>query len=100
MPEVEGRQTGGRVLIDAGMFIGALLKGDPRHSEARTLVERARRGELAACTTAGILSEVYGALTWEKAEPRHDPTEAARVVRLLIESSSAIVVLTEDFAVL
>ena len=30
-----------RVLFDAGMFIGALLKNDPRHAEARPLVEAA-----------------------------------------------------------
>ena len=34
------------VLFDAGIFIGALLKGDARHTEARPLVEAARRGEL------------------------------------------------------
>ena len=61
MPEVES----GRVLMDAGMFIGALLTGDSRHAEARPLVEQARRGAVQAYTTAGILSEVYGALTWE-----------------------------------
>jgi predicted nucleic acid-binding protein len=84
------------VLIDAGVFIGALLKGDGRHGEARPLVERARRGEFLSCTTASILSEVYGALTWEKAEPRHDPSEAARAVRSLVEPPSAIAVLSED----
>lgn len=80
-------------LYDAGVFIGALLKGDPRHAEARPLVEAARRGEMAACTTSGILSEVYGALTWEKAQPSHHPSEAARAVSLLIEAPSAIRVL-------
>jgi predicted nucleic acid-binding protein len=99
MPEAESGQTTGRVLIDAGVFIGALLKGDPRHAEARPLVEQARRGEFASCTTASILSEVYGALTWEKAEPRHDPTEAARAVRLLVEPPSAIAVLSEGLSV-
>src|SRR5712691_1355101 len=99
MPEAESEQTPGRVLIDAGVLIGALLKGDPRHGEARLLVEQARRGEFASCTTAGILSEVYGVLTWEKAEPRHDPVETARVVRLLVEPPSAIVVLTESLNV-
>lgn len=99
MPEAESRPTPERVLIDAGVFIGALLKGDLRHAEARPLVEQARRGELAACTTAAILSEVYGALTWEKAEPRHDSAEAAQAVRLLVEPPSAIVVLSEDLDV-
>jgi predicted nucleic acid-binding protein len=87
------------VLIDAGVFIGALLKGDPRHAEARLIVEQARRGEFALCTTASILSEVYGALTWEKAEPRHDPAEAAQAVRLLVEPPSAIVVINESLSV-
>ncbi len=99
MPEAESLQLLRRVLIDAGVFIGALLKGDPRHTEARPLVEAARRGEFASCTTAGILSEVYGALTWEKAEPRHDPVEAARAVRLLVDPPSAIVVLSENLEV-
>lgn len=90
------------VLFDAGILIGALLSGDPRHPEARLLVEAARRGEIRSCTTPGILSEVYGALTWEKARPRHDPREAADATRLLIEPPSAIQVLDEghDVAVL
>jgi len=94
MPETESEHTSGGVLIDAGVFIGALLKGDPRHGEARPLVEQARQGEFASCTTVSILSEVYGALTWEKAEPRHAPAEAARAVQLLIEPPSAIKILT------
>ena len=84
------------VLLDAGVFIDALLRGDPRHHEARLLVERARRGELVACTTAGILSEVYGALTWEMAQPRHPPAQAANAVRLLVEPPSALDVLVEN----
>jgi len=80
-------------LLDAGVFIGALLAGDPRHAEARPLVEAARRGEIRACTTPGILSEVYGALTWEKAQPCHAPRKAAEAVRLLIELPSAIQVI-------
>lgn len=47
-------------LFDAGIFIGALLKDDPRPTEARPLVEAARRGAMQVCTTPGILSEVYG----------------------------------------
>jgi len=47
------------ILFDAGLFIGALLRGDPRPAKAYPLVKAARRGELAACTTVGILSEVY-----------------------------------------
>lgn len=91
-----------RILFDAGMFIGALLKGDPRHSEARPLVEAARRGDLPACTTTGILSEVYAALTWVQAQPQHAPAEAAHAVRLLIESPSQIELLPDglDAAIL
>lgn len=81
------------VLLDAGMFIGALLVGDPRHAEARGLVEAARRGETSGCTTAGILSEVYAALTWLHAEPPHTPHAAADAVSALIEPPSMIRVL-------
>lgn len=35
--------------FDAGLFIGALLSGDPRHAEAYPLVEAARRGTLCFC---------------------------------------------------
>jgi len=86
-------EPGDPVLFDAGVFIGALLRGDPRHNEARPIAEAARRGEIQACTTPSILSEVYGALTWEKAQPCHSPEEAATAVRLLVEAPSAIQVL-------
>jgi predicted nucleic acid-binding protein len=84
-------------LFDAGVFIGALLSGDPRHTEARSLVEAGRRGEIQVCTTPSILSEVYGALTWEKAQPCHAPQEAAEAVQLLVEAPSAIKVLDEGY---
>ena len=85
MPRIDDKEVPHRALLDAGVFIGALLKGDPRHQEARLLVERARREELLACTTPGILSEVYGALTWQRAQPRHHPTQAAHAVGLLVK---------------
>ena len=84
-----------RVLFDSGLFIGALLRGDSRHAEARSLVEAARSGSFAVCVTTSILSEVYAALTWIKAQPPHSPSEAATAVRLLIEPPSAIGVLSD-----
>jgi len=96
MPEPEEGRLTTRALLDAGVFIGALLKGDPRHQESRALVDHARRGDVLACTTPGTLSEVCAALTWEQAQPRHDPAEAARAVQLLVVPPSAIVVLSED----
>lgn len=90
---------GERVLLDAGVLIGALLTGDPRHAEARSLVEAARRGEMEACTTVGILSEVYAALTWAQAQPPHTPAEAAQAVTLLVEPPSAIRVLEDGLQV-
>jgi predicted nucleic acid-binding protein len=82
-------------LLDAGVLIAALLQGDARHAESRSVVEAARRGELAACVTTSILSEVYAALTWIGAQPPHSPAEAARAVCLLIEPPSALVVLSD-----
>ncbi|MGB9724527.1 MAG: type II toxin-antitoxin system VapC family toxin [Chloroflexia bacterium] len=87
-------------LLDAGIFIGALLRGDPRHLEARALVESARYGDLPACTTIGILCEVYGALTWEGACPPHDPAVAAEAVRVPVEPPSAIHILKEGSEVI
>ena len=81
------------ILFDAGIFIGGLLQGDPRHVEARRLVEAARQGDLPVCTTVGILSEVYAALTWAEAKPPHSPEEASEAVRLLVAEPSAIRVL-------
>lgn len=81
------------VFLDAGLFIGALLAGDPRHAEARGIVEAARRGELAACTSVGVLAEVYGALTWVGALPPHQPDEAAAAVRALTAAPSRLRVL-------
>ena len=87
------------VFFDAGIFVGALLQGDARYAEARPLVEAARCGELQACTTAGVLSEVYAALTWEQANPPHSPEEAEQAVALLVEPPSAIRVLGDGLGV-
>ena len=76
------------ILLVAGLFIGALLKKDPRHKEARSIVEKARQGKFLASTTTSILSEVYAALTWVNAKPPHSPTEAANAVRLLVDPPS------------
>lgn len=35
---------GNDILLDAGLFIGALLKNDPRHALARRVVNNARLG--------------------------------------------------------
>lgn len=87
------------IFLDAGIFIGALLKGDERHNEARQIVDSARKGELLTCTTVGVLSEVYAALTWIHAEPPHKPCDAANAVRLCVEEPSAIQVLNEHIDV-
>jgi predicted nucleic acid-binding protein len=87
------------ILFDAGLFIGALLRGDSRHQEARALVEAGRRGEISVCTTVGILSEVYAALTWIGAKPPHSPQEAAKSVQALVALPSKIHVLNTSLAV-
>lgn len=79
-------------------MIGGLLSGDSRHAEAYPLVEAARTGQIRACTTTGILSEVYAALTWQQALPRHSPEQAAQSIRELIEPPSAIRVLPDGYA--
>ena len=81
------------VFLDAGIFIGALLSGDSRHAEARPIVEAARRGEILACTSVGVLAEVYAALTWVGAQPPQMPQVASNAVSLLVVNPSAIRVL-------
>ncbi len=88
-----------RQFLDAGIFIGAILLGDPRHSEAYPLVEAARRGDFRSCTSVGVLSEVYGALTWTGSVTPHTPADAARSVRELVEPPSAIEVLQDGVEV-
>ncbi len=85
------------VFLDAGIFIGALLNQDPRHSEARPIVEAARCGNLLACTSVGVLSEVYAALTWSGSQPPQAPKNAGQAVRLLVDKPSQIVVLETNF---
>ena len=68
MAEAETAQA--FVLIDAGVFIGALLNGYLRHVEARSLVEQARQGTLSACTTTSILRRgVWGLDVGESRAP-------------------------------
>lgn len=86
-------------LLDAGPIIGALFITDPRHAEAFPLVEAARVGQIHACTTTGILSEVYAALTWHQAQPTRTPQQAAMIVAALVKPPSAIRILPDNAAV-
>lgn len=81
------------VFLDAGIFIGALLSQDPRHEEARPIVEAARCGILLACTSVGVLSKVYAPLTWIGSQPPQSPKITSEAVRLLVDKPSQIVVL-------
>lgn len=90
--------TADAVFVDAGLFIGALLGDDPRHVEARPLVESVRRSEVSWCTSAGVLAEVYAALTWVGAQPAQPPDTAAEAVRLLVMEPSSIRVLDTGLA--
>lgn len=85
--------------MDAGVFIGAILTGDPRSTEAYPLVEEARHGNIRACTSVSVLSEVYAALTWTGNPVPHTPAEAAHSVRELVEPPSAIEVLPDGLEV-
>jgi predicted nucleic acid-binding protein len=87
--------AGDPFFFDAGMFIGALLRDDPRHAEARPIVKAAYYGELPACTSTGILSEVYVHLTNERAVPRHSSEEAADAITKLVAPPSMITVVPE-----
>ena len=48
-----------------------------------------------ACTTTGILSEVYAAMAWQPQLPSHDPEQAAEVMRLLVAPPSMIRILSD-----
>ncbi len=84
-----------RVFFDAGMFVGALNRLDPRFAEAQPLVAAAMQGNILAGTSVGVLSEVYAALTWVGAKPPLSPQDAAEGVRRLVETPSAISVISD-----
>ncbi len=73
-----------KIFLDAGLIIGALVIEDLRHSESYSIIESARRGDICACTSVGILSEVYAALTWSKAETPYSPAAASASIKSLI----------------
>ena len=72
---------------------------DTRHSEALPLVEDARLGRIAASTTTGILSEVYGQLTWSKAVQPLTPQQAAFAIQALVKPPLMIQILPDSLAV-
>lgn len=88
-----------RVFLDAGVMVGAILIGDPRGAEAYPIIEAARRGDFRACTSVGVLSEVYASLTWSGNALPHTPREAAKSVQELIELPSQIEVLPDGLGV-
>ena len=90
--------TSGPIFFDTSLPITALCERDARYAEAAPLVEAAREGSLDACIDASVLSEVYGALTWERTLDRVRPAEALRSIRLPLEPPAAIRILDSGFA--
>ena len=88
-------QSAGRSFLDAGVIIGALSRADARFAESFPIIEAAQRGDFDACTSVGVLSEVYAALTWTGARPPLSPAAAAQAVIRVVEPPSAIVVLPD-----
>lgn len=74
------------------------MSADLRHDEALHIVEAARRGEVEACTSVGVLSEVYAALTWVGARPPQTPEVACSSVGLLVQPPSKIRILETNLA--
>jgi len=93
------RDASDRAFLDAGILIGALLEDDPRPAEAYALVSDARAGIVRACTSVGVLSEVYAALTWVSGSRPQRPTDAARVVAKVVAPPSAIGVIGDSLDV-
>lgn len=85
--------------LDAGLFIGALRRSDLRFPEAFPIVEAAQRGDFPTCTSVGVLSEVYAALTWVGAQPPLSSADAAQAVIRLVEPPSAIAILSDGLEV-
>lgn len=85
-----------KIFLDAGLIIGALVVEDPRHSESYPIIESARRGDIFACTSVGILSEVYAALTWSKAETPYSPAAASASIESLVAEPSKIEIINAD----
>ena len=87
--------TNTEIFLDAGLFIGAIMKADPRELEAYPIIEAARNGDIRTCTTVGVLSEVYAGLTWVNAPFPLTPEEARAAIYELIEAPSPIRVLSD-----
>jgi len=85
------------VFLDAGILIGAVTRNDPRHQESRLIVEAARSGEIPACTSVGVLAELYAALTWVGALPPQSPETASKVVKSIVAFPSKLKVLETDY---
>lgn len=93
------RQSTDKIFLDAGVIIGALSEGDTRHSESFPIIESAYKGEINAFTSVGVLSEVYGALTWVGGNPQHSPVAATTAIKRLLERPSNIKVVNADLSV-
>lgn len=81
--------------LDAGIFIGGLMRSDARFAEANPIVEAALNGDFLSCTTVGVLSEVYAGLTWINANPPLSPEETLIAIEQLILPPSPIRVLAD-----
>ena len=77
------------VFFDSNIFIYAEAREEEQHQEAKSLRDRALEGEIHACVSPQVLSEVFSSITYQGrkgAEQPLSPSKAAALLKKYYES--------------
>lgn len=83
------------VLLDTNVLVYAEQRKEPQHEEAKSLRDRALRGEIAACVSPQVLAEFYSVITNTGPRGPENPLtaqEATDRLRRYYESDSLAVI--------
>lgn len=73
----------GRILVDTNVLIYATLAADPRHAQARQVLDQRHRADVHLVVSVQNLAEMYPNLTGPKNQPPDSPALARDKIRSL-----------------
>lgn len=83
--------------LDTSVVVRAVIKNLPDHQEARSYLDRARRGTAEIALSTHALAELFATVTALPTRPQHTPTEAKSLVDGVAELLTVNELLYEDY---
>ncbi len=81
------------ILIDSNIWVYGVKEDSPFYKQARSIIDRANKGEIRTCISPQILGEFYTVVTNpQKTSPPLTPDEAVEIIKSLLSTEAVLTI--------